>query len=95
MAVVKAESPARKWLNANRAAFKTVDGYPSGDQRKHLFSQIRSGRFVGILTPQGCVLSGRAVMQTEAGWLLGCAGAANSQALATVSSVVYVSGAGL
>jgi len=93
MAVAKAESPARKWLARNRDMFKTVDGYPTPDQRKGIFAQIEGGKFVGVLTPQGLLLTGRAVMKNGKGWVLSASGPDNQQAVANEQNTVYVAGA--
>ena len=95
MAVAKAESPACKWLLNNRSAFGTANGYPTTPQRNKLFQQIKSGKYVGILTPQGVLLTGRAVMQNDAGWVLGCSGPNNQPAVAERDNTVYVAGARL
>lgn len=91
MAVAKAEAPARKWLARHRDSFNTTDGYPNADQRGALHGQISGGKYVGILSAQNLLITGRAVMKTRAGWVLGCA----SQVVATPENTVYVAGAEL
>lgn len=92
VAVAKADSPARKWLVKNKATFGTANGFPTTVQRNKLFGQISSGKYVGILTDQGVLLTGRAVMQNDVGWVLNCSGPNNQQAVATRDSTVYVAG---
>jgi hypothetical protein len=62
------------------------------DNTVSLFSKIRKGDRVTILTPQGQERSGRAVMRGPAGWVLNMGGAHGTPGIASDRNVVRVRG---
>lgn len=91
MAFASNDSPARKWLDANRQMF-SADGYPNEQQRQQLFDQIRTGRYVGVLMADNTVRTGVANFKGPRGWTLGGQDTNGAPLIATAATVVYVAG---
>jgi len=85
----------RLWLSENKEKFGTQDGLPGAFHRESLYSLIRAGKTVSIVTPQGMISTGRAVMRGPAGWVLNMGGRYGTPGIASDENTIYVAGAKL
>ena len=86
---------AKDFLTKHRNRFGTTNGMPGAFEREILFSGIKNGSQVGVVTPHGGILQGRAVMHNarQRCWVLNLGGAHGTPGIADAFNTIYVGGA--
>lgn len=89
------QSVTNRFLTKFKNQFGSSDGYPGEFDRETLFKHIKVGTTVGILTPHGNVIQGRAVMfnRGQNCWVLNAGGAHGTPKIAEARNTVFVTGA--
>lgn len=92
METVKKSSRLQQWLAKNGYSEKRL---PDQFIREVLFSKIRIGSTVGIVTTHGSLLTGRATIpnQQQRCWVLNGGGRHGTPLIANAENVIYVAGA--
>lgn len=84
----------KAWLDRNAQRFGTEDRLPDANLRKQLFGMIRGiGCQAGVVTPQGSILQGVAVMRGPHGWVLNMGGRSGTPLVCSEKNVVWCRGA--
>ena len=85
------------FLSKNKEVFGSHDGLPGEFHRKVLFEQVRPGKTVGIVTPQGSRLTGRVVMRSSDGqsFALNMGGRHGRPGVLTATNCIFVARAKL
>lgn len=84
-----------RWLETNKHRFGSHDNLPGEFHRRAIFKAIRPRSLVGIVTPQGGILAGKAVMVFHTHAVLNGGGPHGTPLIADASNTVYCTGAKL